>query len=326
MAALVELGHQWPCQTQGHEIDLETVEPHAGEILECYFECDRVITNKEAVDAVFKVMEIKEQYPDSVLHYVKVEPRRITIQYSVAPYGGHASPLAWWGIAIALTLLIAAVIIVVHLVLTGRLFAPPPPSGHLSVSAAGCSDELCTSPEALDVTFSVAGKTYRTKGGTVLIEDLPIGPYDIIPGDPPEGYQPADLITVSITKDQTTQIRLKYFAVGVTPPQVAWLVIDTSPIKGPVFVDEGKIGQAPVEVTISPLITYVVSFGDVEDYATPSSQSLSLQRGEKRAVNGVYVKVGWPEWAKWLAIGGGTAVGIFVVGKTVELVLARRKS
>ncbi len=326
MAKLVELGHQWPCQTQGHEIDLETVEPHAGEILECYFECDRVITNKEAVDAIFKVMEIKEQYPDSVIHYVKVEPQRITIQYSVAPPGGHASPLAWWAIALILLAAITAVIIVVHLMRVGRLFAPPPPSGHLSVSAAGCDDEQCTSPEALDVTFSVAGKTYRTKGGTVLIEDLPVGSYDIIPGAPPQDYQPADPITVSVTKDQTIQIRLRYYAVGVIPPQVAWLVIDTFPIKGMVLVDGEEIGEAPREVTITPLITYVVSFGDVECYDTPASQSLSLQRGERRATEGKYEKVGWPEWAKWLVIGGGTVVGIIVIGKTVELVLARRKA
>lgn len=323
---LVELGHEWPCQTQGHEIDLEAVEPHAGEILECYFGCDRVITNKEAVDAIFNVMEVKQQYPDSVLHYVKVEPRRITIQYSVAPIGGHASPLVWWGVALILLAAITAAITFVYLLVTGRIFAPPPPSGHLSVSAVGCSDEQCTSPVALDVTFSVAGKTYRTEGGTVFIEDLLVGSYDIIPGDPPEGYKPADPITVSITKDQTTQISLRYYAAGVTPPDYAWLVIDTSPVKGPVYVNQEEIGEAPVEVKVSPLVTYVVSFGDVEDYDTPSSQSHSLQRGERRAVNGEYVKAGWPEWTKWLAVGGGVAVGIFAVGKTVELVLARRRA
>jgi hypothetical protein len=323
---LVELGYKWPCQTEGIEVDLEEAEPHAGEILECYFECDRVITNKEAVDAVFKVMEVKEQYPDSVLHYVNVEPKRITIQYSVAPIGGHASPLAWWAIALIIAALITGIIITIHLLRVGRIFAPPPPTGNLTVSAVGCGDEQCTSPEALDITFSVAGKTYRTKGGTVHIEDLLVGSYDIVPGDPPEGYQPAEPITVSIGKDQTTQIRLKYFAVGVTPPEVAWLVIDTSPVKGLVFVDKEEIGQAPVEVTISPLITYVVSFGDVEDYDTPPSQSVSLQRGEKRAVNGVYVKVGWPEWAKWVVIVGGSLVGVIVIGKTVELVLAGRRA
>lgn len=322
---LVALGHRWPCVEEGKEVNLEETEPQAGDILECYFECDRDITSDAASRVIWEIVKVKENYPNSVIHYITIEPRRITIQYSVAPPGGHASPLLWWQIALILLAAITAVIFAVYALQRGYIFAPKPPSGQLSVSAVGCDDEQCTSPEALDVTFSVAGKTYRTQGGTVLIEDLQVGPYDIIPGLPPEGYQPADPITVSITKDQTTSIRLKYFAVGVTPPNFAWLVIDTSPVKGPVYVDEEEIGEAPVEVTISPLITYVVSFGDVEGYDTPASQSLSLQRGEKRAVNGKYERVGWPEWVKWTVIGGGILGGGLIVVKVVDLILARRQ-
>lgn len=322
---MIELGYRWPCQTEGTLINLDEVEPHAGDVLECYFTSDQDIPPREACKVVTEITKVKEQYPYSVIHYINIESRRITIQYSVAPVGGHASPWAWWQI-ILLIWAIAGAIVLVHAELTGRLFRVRPPSGSLSVGAVGCGDEQCSYPMALDVTFSVAGKTYRTHGGTVLIEDLLVGPYDIIPGDPPEGYQPADPITITIAKDQTTNIRLIYYKVGVTPPDIAWLVIDTSPVKGSVYVNQQKIGTAPVEVEVSPLVTYVVSFGDVEGYDTPSSQSFSLQRGERRAVNGKYEKVGWPEWAKALAIGGGIFAGGLIVVKTVELVLARRKA
>jgi len=320
---MIELGCKWPCKTEGMAINLDEAEPHAGDVLECYFECDKDIIPQEAIKVVANTVLIKENYPGSVIHYINIEPRRITIQYSVAPPGGHASPVNWYAIYWIIALIIIGVVVITA-VKRGYIYPVKLPTGALSVSAAGCDDEQCTSPEALDVTFSVSGETYRTTGGTVLIKDLPVGSYDIIPGLPPEGYQPAEPITVSINKDQTTQIRLKYYEVGVTPPEFAWLVIDTSPVKGPVYVDEEEIGEAPVEVKVSPLITYIVSFGDVAGYDTPPSQSLSLQRGEKRAVNGIYEKVGWPEWAKWLAIGGGITAGALVVGKTVELLVRRR--
>ncbi len=321
---ITELGYKWPCQTEGYEINLETAEPHAGEILECYFKCDRDITTQEAARAVFDLMKVKEEYPGSVFHYVNIEPRRITIQYSIAPIGGQASPLAWYWVALLLIAAITGAIFGVYLLLTGRIFAPPPPSGKLSVSAVGCGDEQCTLPKALDVTFSIAGKTYRTKGGTVLIE-LQVGTYDIIPGDPPEGYQPADPIMITIAKDQTSSIRLRYYEVGVIPPNVAWLVIDTYPVKGLVYVNKEEIGKAPEEVKVFPLTTYVVSFGDVGGYDTPASQTYSLQRGDRQPVNGKYVKVGWPEWAKWLAIGGGIFGGGLIIVKTAELILGRRQ-
>ncbi len=320
---ITELGYKWPCQTEGIFVDFEQVEPQAGEIAEFYFECDRDITTQEAARAVFDLMKIKEEYPGSVLHYVNIEPRRITIQYSVAPPGGHASPFNWYAL-FGFVILIIAAILVVYAARNGWIFGPKPTTGELSVSAVGCSDEQCTSPEALDVTFSVAGKTYRTRGGTVLIE-LQVGSYDIIPGDSPEGYQPADPVTIPIAKDQTITIRLKYYEVGVIPPNVAWLVIDTNPVKGLVYVNKEEIGKAPEEVKVFPLTTYIVSFGDVSGYDTPTSQTHSLQREETRGVNGTYVRVGWPEWVKWAAIGGGVLVGGLIIVKTAELILARRQ-
>ena len=316
--ALVELGYSWPCQTEGMVINLDEVEPHAGDVLECYFTSDKDIPPQEAIKVVTEITKVKEEYPGSVIHYINIEPRRITIQYSIAPMGGHASPLVWWHV-IAIILAIAAAIILVHAELTGRLFHPPPPAGKLSVSAVGCSDEQCTLPEALDVTFSVAGKTYRTEGGTVLI-DLQVGTYDLIPGDPPEGYQPPAPVTITIAKDQTTTVRLKYYEVGVTPPDFAWLVIDTNPVKGLVYINAQEIGKATVQVKVSPLVTYVISFGDVSGYDTPPSQTHSLQPGETRGVDVKYERVGWPEWAKWAAIGGGVLVGGLIVVKTVELI------
>lgn len=338
MALLSELGHKYPVSTDGVLIDLqdESQSMGPGDIVEAWYEADRDISYLNIAPAIKELIKMKEQYPDFVLHYIRFDTRRVYVQFSAAPpqlvisgkprsISSSVAALTWAivaMIAVIVAIIVAALAVSLRLI-RGYWWTPPKPMGNLSVSAVGCDDEQCTSPEALDVTFSVAGKTYRTKGGTVLIEDLQVGPYDIIPGLPPEGYQPADPVTITIAKDQTAMIRLKYYEEGVTPPDFAWLVIDTSPVKGPVYVDEEEIGEAPVEVQISPLITYIVSFGDVSGYDTPSSQTHSLQRGEKRGVNGIYEKVGLPEWAKWTAIGAGILAGGFLVVKIVELITRR---
>lgn len=340
MALLSELGHKYPVSTDGVLIDLqdENQSVGPGDIVEAWYEADKDISYLNIAPAIKELIKMKEQYPDFVLHYIRFDTRRVYVQFSAAPpqlvISGKSQSISssvaalTWAIVAMIAVIVAIIVAALAVSLRairGYWWTPPKPMGNLSVSAVGCSDEQCTSPEALDVTFSVAGKTYSTGGGTVLIKNLPVGPYDIIPGLPPEGYQPADPVTITIAQDQTTLIRLKYYAVGVTPPVTAWFVIDTSPVKGPVYVNQEEIGEAPVQVEVLPLVTYVVSFGDVSGYDTPQSQSHSLQRGERRAVNGKYEKVGWPEWAKWTVIGGGILVGGLVVVKTAELILARRE-
>jgi hypothetical protein len=65
------------------------------------------------------------------------------------------------------------------------------------------------------------------------------------------------------------------------------LSIDTTPVKGEVFVDGQSWGIAPQSRTVN-VGTYIVSFGSVSGYTTPSSQTVSVTKGQITTVTGVY--------------------------------------
>lgn len=316
--AIVELGYNWPCQTEGMAIDLDKVEAHPGDILECYFECDRDISHQEAARVIFKLMETKNNYPGFVLHYAKVETRRITLQYSIAPPGESGttvmSPWTWWQIVIVVVAIVAAIFAVVALK-RGYLLAPKPKTGFVSVTAIGCDDTQCSYPYGLDASFSIAGKTYRTEGGTVKIE-LPVGTYQVVPLEK-SGYQTPRPQNVTIVSGETQSIELRYYKQGVPRPTTGWLVIDTYPVKGVVYVSGIELGVAPQQIELKAG-NYVVSFGDVKGYETPESISCTVSEGGTYAINGHYIPVGWPVWAKVAVIVGSAIAASVIVSAMIK--------
>lgn len=306
---VVALGYRWPCRTEGIYVNLEEVEPQAGEIVELYFESDKDIVPQEAIKVVTEIALVKEEYPSSVIHYINIEPRRITIQYSVAPPGGHASPANWYAIYWIIALIIIG-IVVVYAVKRGYIFAPKTPTGRLSISAISCGDEQCSHPYGLNVDFSIAGKTYSTEGGTVDIE-LTVGEYQLIPFDE-EGYQTPIPQRITIVADKAKSVELRYFEDGVTPPTTGWLITDTYPVKGMVYVNATELGKAPQQVEVD-VGDYVVSFGDIKGYETPQSETCTVGGGQRVPITGKYESVGWPIWAKVVAIGGGTIAAALIV-------------
>lgn len=77
---------------------------------------------------------------------------------------------------------------------------------------------------------------------------------------------------------------------AIVPPEKATLKVDTTPVKGEVFVDGSSWGTAPQTRSVDPG-SYTVSFGDVSGYITPPAQTVTLAVGETKTVIGTYEAV-----------------------------------
>jgi len=73
-------------------------------------------------------------------------------------------------------------------------------------------------------------------------------------------------------------------------PEQAMLTVDTTPVKGEVFVDGISWGIAPQTRELDAG-TYTISFGDVPGYTKPSDRTVALAAGETRTVTGTYVAI-----------------------------------
>ena len=73
-------------------------------------------------------------------------------------------------------------------------------------------------------------------------------------------------------------------------PELATLTVDTTPVKGEVFVDGISWGIAPQTRELDAG-TYTISFGDVPGYTKPSDRTVALAAGETRTVTGTYVAI-----------------------------------
>lgn len=74
----------------------------------------------------------------------------------------------------------------------------------------------------------------------------------------------------------------------ITPPEKATINIDTTPVKGEVLLNGVSQGIAPVSLSVDPG-TYIISFGDISGYTTPSPQTIIVIAGEIRNVFGEYI-------------------------------------
>jgi len=81
-----------------------------------------------------------------------------------------------------------------------------------------------------------------------------------------------------------------YKYAGQTIP--ATLTIDTTPVKGEVFVDDMSWGIAPQtrEIKAGINIKHIISFGKVEGYPTPKPIEITLLDGEVREIIGKYAE------------------------------------
>lgn len=68
------------------------------------------------------------------------------------------------------------------------------------------------------------------------------------------------------------------------------LTIDTTPVKGPIFVDGKLWGTAP-KLGMVPVRSYTVSFGTVSGYETPPAQTVSVAQDKTKDVTGTYTVI-----------------------------------
>ncbi len=105
----------------------------------------------------------------------------------------------------------------------------------------------------------------------------------------------------------------------IPPPGMAILVVDTTPVKGEVYLDGVSQGIAPTTLVLDPG-NYTISFGDIEGYITPEDVTVPLVEGQSLIVTSEYKTEGPPEvlGIPWWLVGAG-------VGAVAVVYLATRK-
>lgn len=314
MAGLVELGNKFPCTTEGVEVlpTDQTSKMYSGDILEVWIEADRDITLSEAFNCLWDVLRMKEQYPQFVLHYFKVETRKITVQYSVAPTGAEASP---WLVALVIAIGIVAIIglLVTAAVLKWTRGYVWYPVGWAAVTAK----DVLTNHGISGVKIYVDGGSVGTTDGYTVNKKLRTGSH-VFSADAIEGYQDPYPVTATINLNQTTPVTIYFRPTGSPEPTTGWVAITTAPSGAAIAVDGSSVGVSPVSLELS-IGDHDVAFGNLEGYYTPAGQVFTIQPGVRTPVNVVYQLIEKPWWedilptVKWILIGGAAVVGTAIL-------------
>jgi len=336
--ALLELGQQYPVSTQGVAIDPndQAAAMGAGDVVEIWYESDKDITYLNAAPCVEQILKMKEQYPDFVLHYIRFEKRSIIIQFSAAPVGATisaaprisgaiATPALW---AIALFVLAIAAIITAFIAITltafrGYWLTPPKPVGNALAVARNWS----TNAVLPNVTITVNGKSGKTgpNGEAILFKDLLAGPHVFV-GATINGYDAPTAVQQTVIKDEQIVVTIWYVPTGTPKPTTGWLNVDTTPIKGEVYIDGVSQGIAPVHVELDEG-DYAISYGVIEGWETPAPDTATIVGGKPTGLIGYYKpppSVWWHELVKWTAIGlTGAAAAAILIPRIAEA--ARKK-
>ena len=93
----------------------------------------------------------------------------------------------------------------------------------------------------------------------------------------------------------------------VPPPGKATLIVDTTPVKGEVFINDISQGIAPVTLEVDPG-SYTLSFGDVEGYHSPEDTTITLAEDDIITVTGEYTPIAAPVSIPWSIIGAGAVI------------------
>jgi len=119
--------------------------------------------------------------------------------------------------------------------------------------------------------------------GSVTFNGIRTGSYTIQTGK--TGYQSGSS-PATVNKDQTTIITIYLASVS----QTGTLSVDTTPVKGEVFVSGLSWGIAPQSRTVQ-IGTYTVSFGSMTGYSIPAAQSATVYQDQVTSIVGTYVAI-----------------------------------
>lgn len=327
MSALVEIGKKFPVQAEGIEIpvDDEVTELESGEVAEVWFEADKDWTAQAAHDALLEIFKIKEEYPYFVLHYIRLEQRKLIVQFS---YGPHGAPPNWPQIILVI-LAIAAIIIGVvwgvslAIIKVWKTITAPPTG-----SAVVVAKDMKTLANLPNVAITVAGQTKKTgsTGQPVYFSDLSIGTH-IVAGEELSGYHPPKTRKITIGKDAVEPVEIQYWQEDQEIPDWGYLKVDTTPVTGKVTINGQDYGPAPVGPIKLDWGTYIISYSEVKGWVRPLTGEITLKEGDEiTLVVGRYTKLHewdpWP-WLRPVLIAGGVAIGAAVV--VPQLITRRRR-
>lgn len=323
MAILAELGKAYPCRTQGISINIDDEDVmYGGDVVEVYLDCSIDIPTAQAVQCIYDIQKIKEEYPQFVIHYVKVEPQRITIQYSIAPVGAHHSPLAW---ALVIKIAVVAIIgLIVYLIISynqrGYLFVQ---RGSASLTAKHTETDKGISGVRMYVDGNYVG---RTDGGSVLAKGLVVGEHRFN-GEVLEEYHDPSPIVDMVELNKTKIVTIWYRPIDIPEPTTGWLYAYTKPIAGLIIVDGVEREVAPIAIELDKG-DHSIAFGEVEGYIAPEPRLFTIVAGMSTVVTGEYEspeEVPWYEKAlKYGLIGGGAILGAALLIPEVIRQISRR--
>jgi hypothetical protein len=311
MAKLAELGYQFPCTTQGIQIsvDDDQAEMYSGQVLEAWYEADRDISISSAYTVLNEILRMKEQYPYFVLHYIKIETRKITAQYSVAPVGAVHSPGLVVVLIFVLSLAIAAMIgIALNIRWTrGYLWSP---TGTAVITAKHTETQKGISGVKIYVDGKYAG---TTDGGSVSSKRLLVGEHQFS-GETRDGFHAPAPVTALIELNKNINVTIWYRPSDIPEPKTGDLNVYTTPVSGIIAVDGKEVGPSPIAVKDLSIGNHSVGFGPVEGYITPLPQQATIVGGQTTIVTGTYVlpeeEEEWFEkYIRWVLIGGGVVAG-----------------
>lgn len=331
MAKLAELGKYFPCETEGIFIPEEDpqTEIYPGEVMEAQWVADKDISIDAAFKVLLEVLRMKEEYPYFVLHYVKVETRKLTFQYSLAPVGGGHNPwpLAWVLVAKLLILLIG-ILVAYGLALRwsrGYLWTKPLPVGDAVITTKDMRTLKGIANVGIEVDGNYVGKT--GSGGSIKITKLLEGIHTFA-GEELDGYWKPDTVKQAVIKDQVINVEIPYHPDDEPQPTKGWLEVYTHPISGRVWVGGVDYGLAPIRIELERG-DYSITYAYVEGYITPKPDNATIVGGTTPTVRyGYYTlpegdELWYEKYLRYALIGGGVILGAALI--VPELVRAVRK-
>ncbi|NIS80701.1 MAG: hypothetical protein GTO14_10940, partial [Anaerolineales bacterium] len=140
------------------------------------------------------------------------------------------------------------------------------PPATLSVDTTPVKSEVFVN----DVSWGLAPQSNTVTAGTYTVSFSDVAGY-VTPG--------SQIVTLVDGESRTV--------VGVYNEEEGTLSVDTTPVKGEVFVDGLSWGIAPQSRTVV-VGSHTVSFGDFFGYDTPSPQAVTVVTGETASVLGTY--------------------------------------
>jgi len=343
--AIAELGKKFPVRTEGVKVPLDdqVSELQAGDVMEQVLEVEGTLNRQATRELIHQILFMKKDYPQFVLHYLKVESSRITVQFAVAPPGAIISGAGGTisgdsdetriagGVAVPAIYIIAALvlaIIVAAILLTCAIkeiwvFRPKPKTGHAEVVALDQQSGL----PIPNVNITVAGQTKKTgsAGQAAFFKDLVIGQYTVIGADVPN-YQPPETVSVTVVWETVASCTLWYKPVDYVEPTHGWLSIATAGALGDIYIQAQIVGEPGYAYLHVEKGVYDVFFGPVKGYIHPPMVSLRVVGGWPTSHVAYYTlppSAWWEKYAKYAIIGGGAIIGAAVLIPQIANIAAR---